>query len=225
MPKIAICTPLHNFVGYICATKACIDTSTTTVLRPFFRDHPGEPVPEENLWTLRCKGRFTEADTPTIQLGDTPSRLSSAHLHHPPIDNRKKLVKRQYLLHKSSQYGELQPTNGWNLLASLGHPSKFQRFRVLASLLHRCRSTQVNQTLHDVWPSPGLVHYIYIFGGSCPLTGFCQLQNSFCVPSLVFSYIGSVTAWHSSSGRQPKFAAWYKEWNYGTFADSATYIR
>jgi len=28
-----------------------IDT-TTTILRPFFRDHPGEPVPEENFWTL-----------------------------------------------------------------------------------------------------------------------------------------------------------------------------
>jgi len=25
---------------------------TTTVLRPFFRDHLGEPVPEENFWTL-----------------------------------------------------------------------------------------------------------------------------------------------------------------------------
>jgi len=28
------------------------------------------------------------------------------------IDNRKKNVKQQYLLHMSSQYGELQPTNG-----------------------------------------------------------------------------------------------------------------
>jgi len=28
----------------------------------------------------------------------------------------------------------------------------------------------------------------------------------------------SVTAWHSSSGRQPSFAAFFKEWNYGTFA-------
>jgi len=35
---------------------------TTTVLRPFFRDHLGEPVPEENFWTLWCKGRLTEAD-------------------------------------------------------------------------------------------------------------------------------------------------------------------
>ena len=57
----------------------------TTVLRPFFRDHPGEPVPEENFWTLWCKGRLTEADTPTIRLGATatPSGLTSAHLHHP----------------------------------------------------------------------------------------------------------------------------------------------
>jgi len=36
-------------------------------------------------------------------------------------------------------------------------------------------------------------------------------------PILVFSHIGSVTARHSSSGRQPNFASWYKEWNYGTF--------
>jgi len=54
---------------------------TTTVLRPFFRDHL---VPEENFWTLWCKGRLTEADTLTIRMGATPSGLSSAHLHHPP---------------------------------------------------------------------------------------------------------------------------------------------
>jgi len=58
-------------------------TTTTTVLRPFFRDHPGDPVPEENLWTLWCTGRLTEADTLTIWMGATPSGLSSAHLHHP----------------------------------------------------------------------------------------------------------------------------------------------
>jgi len=58
---------------------------TTAVLQPFFRDHPGEPVPEENFWTWWCKGRLTEADTLTIQLGATPSGLTSAHLHHPPI--------------------------------------------------------------------------------------------------------------------------------------------
>jgi len=60
-------------------------TTTTTILRPFFLDHPGEPVPERNFWTLWFKGRLTEADTPTIRLGATPSGLSSAQLHHPPI--------------------------------------------------------------------------------------------------------------------------------------------
>jgi len=49
-----------------------------------FRDHLGEPVPEENLWTLWRKGRLTEADAPTIRLGTTPSRLTSTHLHHSP---------------------------------------------------------------------------------------------------------------------------------------------
>jgi len=38
-----------------------------------------------------------------------------------------KLVKHQYLLHMSSQYGELRPTNGWNLLVGFGHLSKFKR--------------------------------------------------------------------------------------------------
>jgi len=52
---------------------------------PFFRDHPGEPVPEENFWTLWCKVRLTEPDTSTIRQGATPSGLSSAHLHHPPF--------------------------------------------------------------------------------------------------------------------------------------------
>ena len=56
---------------------------------------------------------------------------------------------RDYLLHVSPQYGELWPTSGCDLLASLGHPCKFQ----------------------------------------------------------LVSRLGSVTAWHSSSGHQPNFAA------------------
>jgi len=39
-------------------------TTTTTILRPFFLDHPGEPVPEENFWTLCNKGKLTAAETP-----------------------------------------------------------------------------------------------------------------------------------------------------------------
>jgi len=43
------------------------------------------------------------------------------------IDNREKLVKQQYLIYMSSQYGELRPTSGWDRSASLGHPYEFQR--------------------------------------------------------------------------------------------------
>jgi len=66
-------------------TLHCLSDATTTVLWPFFRDHPGELVPEKNFWTLWSKGRLTEEDTPTIRLDATPSGLTSAHLHHPPI--------------------------------------------------------------------------------------------------------------------------------------------
>jgi len=43
-------------------------------------------------------------------------------------------------------------------------PANFNRFRVLAALLQQRRSTEANKTLHGIWPSPGLVHYIHIFG-------------------------------------------------------------
>jgi len=56
------------------------------------------------------------------------------------------------------------------------NPANFNGFSVLPSLLQRCLSTEVNQILHDVSPSPGLVHYKYIFGGSGPLTEFCSVQ-------------------------------------------------
>jgi len=49
------------------------------------------------------------------------------------------------------------------------------------------------------------------------------MQSSLCIQ--VLRSIGSVTARHLSSGRQPNFVMWYKEWNYGTFAEGATYIR
>jgi len=66
-----------------------------------------------------------------------------------------------------------------------GAPANFNGFRVLAALLQRRRSTEANRTLHDVWPSPARLQYIYIFGGCCPVTEFCQVQNSICRDSFV----------------------------------------
>jgi len=67
-------------------------------------------------------------------------------------------------------------------------PSYFNGYRVLVSLLQRRCSTEVNQTLHDVWPSPGLLHYIYTFEGFCPLTQFCHVQKFTLRPSLAFMH-------------------------------------
>jgi len=58
----------------------------------------------------------------------------------------KKLVKQQCLPHISSHYGERWPTSGWDLLASLRHPCKFQLVSHLGSVtaLHSSSGHQPN---------------------------------------------------------------------------------
>jgi len=77
--------------------------------------------------------------------------------------------------------------------------------------------------LHDVWPSPELVHYIYIFGFSCRVTEFCQVQNSLCI-QVLHSPILAVLLHGTRVVGISQTAACYKEWNYRTFAVGATYI-
>jgi len=83
--------------------------------------------------------------------------------------------------HNTANFGPLAAEIGSGVW---GTPANFNRFRDLASLLQRSRSPEANQNLHDVWPSPGLVQDTYIFGGSCPLTEFCPVQNSLYVQVL-----------------------------------------
>ena len=59
----------------------------------------------------------------------------------------KKLVKQQYVLHMSPQYGELRPTSGWDRFTSLGYPCKFQLVSSLGSITARCLVVGVSQTL------------------------------------------------------------------------------
>jgi len=75
-------------------------------------------------------------------------------------------------------FGPLAAEISWQVW---GTPANFNGFRVLASLLHQRCSTEVNQNWHDVWPSPGLVHYIHFLG---LLSEFCQVQNSLCIQDL-----------------------------------------
>ena len=97
-----------------------------------------------------------------------------------------KIVKQQYLLHKSSQYGARRPTNGWDRLASFGHPPNFNEFRVLASLVVAAATSldrgQPNfaRSLVVSWAGTLCIH----FWRFLPLTEFWQVQNSLCIQVL-----------------------------------------
>jgi len=80
----------------------------------------------------------------------------------------------------------------------LGTPANFKGFRVLALLLHRRRLTEVNQSLHDLWPE---WYTIYTFLEDLAPYGILPGAKFTLRPRLVFSNIGGVTAGHSSSGR------------------------
>jgi len=117
--------------------------------------------------------------------------------------------------HNVANFGPLTAGICWRVW---GTPANFNGFRVLPSLLHTSLiGGQPN--FARIWLSPGLLRY-YTFSGAIPPDRILPGAKFTLHPSLAFSYIGSVTARQSTSGerRQPNFAAWYKEWNYRTFA-------
>ena len=101
----------------------------------------------------------------------------------------------------------------WDPFGSLGQLSKFQRVShigfVTAATSFIGGQPYFARCLAVSWAATLYIH----FRGSCSLTEFHHVQNSLCVQLFAFSYIGSVTSWHSSSGRQPNFAALYHTGN------------
>ena len=95
--------------------------------------------------------------------------------------------------HKKVNFGPVTAKTGWRVW---GTPANCSGVRVMASLLQRRRLTEVNQTLHDVWASAGLVYYI--FRDSCPLTDFCQVQNSLCALLVWQHYCTALEHWASA---------------------------
>ena len=85
------------------------------------------------------------------------------------------LVKQQYLLHMSPQYGELRPTSGLDRSGSLGNPCKFQRVSRLDNVTarhsssgHRTNFAALNRGCHLYsagWPS----HWALAHISSCCL--------------------------------------------------------
>jgi len=128
------------------------------------------------------------------------------------IDNRKKNLL-------SNSISSICPYNMVNfrpLTAEIdwrvwGTPAYFNACRVLASLLQRRCLTEVNQTLHDAWPSPALLHCYIHFRGLLPPNGI--LPTAFTLrPSIEFSYFDSVTVRHCSNEAKTRHALKYICW-------------
>ena len=134
------------------------------------------------------------------------------------IDNRKKSFNSNISStcpQNMVNFGPLTAENGWRVW---GTAANFNRFRMLASLLHQRRSTDGGESNFARFLAVSWAGTLYIHFRALAPNGILPGAKFTLRPSLAFSYIGSVTARHSSSGRQPNFAALYKEWNYGTFA-------
>jgi len=101
----------------------------------------------EMLHAARWKCR-TQKITKNSQSGHHRTTLSGyIFATKARIDIWKKLVKQQYLPQMSLQYGEVRSTSGWDRFVSLGHPSNFNRSRILAALLHGTLVLGVSETL------------------------------------------------------------------------------
>jgi len=138
-------------------------------------------------------------------------------------NREKKRVKWQYLLHTSLQHGELGPLTAEIRWWVWGTPENFNGFCILASLLQQRQSTRSTK-LYMIFGH--LLHWytIYAFLGALVPMKFRRLQNSLWVQDCVLinwqCYCTALEHWP-----QPKIAAWYKEWNYGTFTKTATYVQ
>ena len=106
------------------------------------------------------------------------------------------------------------------------YPCKFQRvsrvgFITAATSLNGSH-TNFARCLAVSWAAILYIHFwrLLLPGGNLTRAKLLCVQV-LRSPILVYS----VTSRHSSSVRQRNFAAWHEEWNCGTFAEGATYIR
>jgi len=100
----------------------------------------------------------------------------------------KKLVKKQYLLHMSPQYGELWPTNSWDWFGSLRHPSKFQRVSRL-TFVTAATSRIGGQPNFALCLAVSCAGTLYIhFRGLFPWQNFAKCRIHFASKSCILVY-------------------------------------
>ena len=122
---------------------------------------------------LKCAARgslkYRTQKSPKIRNLITIAQLCRADIFATEacIDNLKKFYSNisSTCSHNMVNFGPLAPEIG---LPVWGTPANSNVFRVLASLLDRRRSTEVNQTLHDFGRRLGWNIIDIHLGGSCP---------------------------------------------------------
>ena len=109
-------------------------------------------LPYFHTWCGLCANLECRSEMCCKWLAENTGRKKSPFCHHRTtlsgcifatkacIDNRKKMINAD-TSYTCLHDGELRPTNGWDLLASLGHPCKFQRVSRLGSVNARHSST------------------------------------------------------------------------------------
>jgi len=162
---------------------------------------------------------------PKVQHLGTIAQLfcaASSQLRH-VLTIEKNLLKSNISFHKSPKCDELRPTNGWDRFGGLGHPANFNWFVTAATSLTGGQPN-LARCLAVFWAAT-LYIYIYI-RELLPPWRICQVQSSLYI-QVLRSILAALLHGTPATGvtRQPNFAAWYEECNYGTFAEGTTYIR
>jgi len=129
----------------------------------------------------------------------------------------KKPVKQQYLLQMFPQYGELWPTNGWDRLAGLGHPSKFKRVSHLGFVTAATSFTggQPNFAWCLAVSCAGTL-YIHLSGTFAPWRNFARCRFHFASKSCILLYWQHycVALDQRASAKLCSMVQWMELWNF-----------
>jgi len=122
------------------------------------------------------------------------------------IDNRKKSLSNSNISPQVLTIRELRPTSSWDRFGCLEHPSKFQRVSRLGFVT---ASTSLNRSQPNFarWLTVSYAATLYI-QGLLSHNAILPGAKFTLPPSLALFYMGSVTAPHSSSGRQKTLRRW-----------------
>jgi len=116
-PEIAILAPSHNFVGlYLLITFSCCYLFFLFLSSFFPRLISAAPqiecLPYFHTWCALSANLRCRSETCCTRRAENTRLSGYIFATKARIDNRKKVVKQQYVLHMSPQYGELRPSSG-----------------------------------------------------------------------------------------------------------------